>query len=307
MKKITTAALMLTLASALSGALVSPALADNPDLDLQVSFDMVLTAMPDVADQYVQLQRDVEQLQTLQKEAMRNQRFAMMRYGQYDEKSQNDYNLNDSFRLFRQLDQKEVQQSIRASSRDLNRVQRKLDERLAELAELKQQVKLAYIRQNMLSEDQLKQRMLDGEPVSLLPSQHTMVLNFLKQLADKPEQLAKALENPGVSEILPDNIKEQLQVFRDSGVPLQQALARPRIMEVVINNLTVPMVASRADQADQQVISVYRSETAFADLDPALAPMTLGSFIDAQVFEINDLVELYDLPVPSRDVIEATQ
>ena len=281
--------------------------ASNPDLDLQVNFNMVLAATPDWADEYVQLERDIEQFRTLQKEALRNQRYSLERFNAYTESSRNEYNLNDTFRLFRQLDQKEVQQNVRNSNRHLNRVQRKLADKMQEMAHLKQSVKQAYISQNAIPQAELQQRLAAGEPVSLLPSQKNDVLAYLASLGKQPQTLATALGNPGIQEILPDNLREQLQSFRDAGVPLSSALTNDEVRKVIISNLQPTALANNMDMADQTVISIYRLETAFVDLDGERMPMALGSTIDAQIFELDDLVELYDLPVPSRDVVTATQ
>ena len=278
----------------------------NVNLDLPVTFNMVLNALPDAADAYVRLERDIGQLENLMRNAERTHSAAVSEYTRYKQRSDNAYNQNDSFRLFRQLDQKQVQQNIRTTVYDLNRLQRKLNQSMSQYEALKQQVLFAYIEKNQVPVAQLHQHLLDGEPVALLPSQYPEVLEYLRSLEKKPAHLARALDNASVMAILPDHIKEQLLLLKESGVSMSQALSRPDILQVVVANLDMGD-ARVSDEEDLSVLSVYRTETAFQEVDVQATPLQLSSYLDAYMVEMNDLVELYDLPVPSEAVIDAAQ
>lgn len=275
------------------------------DLDIPVTFNMLLDARPDLADEYVRLERDIGQLENLLYNAERLHNEAVKEYATYRTRSENPYNQHESFRLFRQLDQKQVQQTMRDTVYDLNRLQLKQDTVMSQLAALKKQVRQAYIEKNRMPAEQWQKRLLSGEPVVLFPSQHVDLFTFLSGLGKQPVNLARALGNASVEAILPDHIKEQLQLFRESGVSVKQALSNKRVMEVVIANLQPDNVIVPVED-EVTVLSAYRVETAFQDVDTInAAPLQLGSYLDAQMVEMNDLVELYDLPVPSRAVVDS--
>lgn len=280
--------------------------APNVNLDLPVTFTMVLNALPEAADEFVRLERDINQLESLMHNAERTHYAAARELKQYTQSSENPYNQHESFRLFRQLDQKQVQQQVRTSVYDLNRLQRKLNQAMSGYAALKKQVLLAYIEKNNVPIDSLHKQLLSGEPLALLPSQYPEVLSYLRSLESKPADLARALDNPSVIHILPDHIKEQLLLLRESGVTTSQVLSRPDIVKVVVANLHLGNTRM-SDEDELNILSVYRPETAFQDVDMQSIPLQLGSYLDAQMVEMNDLVELYDLPVPSEAVIDAAQ
>lgn len=276
----------------------------NLDLDLPVSFDMVLAAAPGLVDEYVRLERDIGQLSSIQKNTLRRHRDTLATYNAYRAKAENAYNQHESFRLFRQLDQKKEQEQLRAVSQDLFLVQRKLAEAMAQLVQLQHKVRLAWIEQHSQGQAVTPSRILNGDIFVVLPSQLAEVYAFLSSLREQPAALADALRNPGVIAILPDHIREQLQFLQRGGVRLEQALARPEITNVVVGNLQ-PESVLVPDTEDNRVLSVYRSDTAFQAVDGGVSPIRLGSYLDARMVEMNDLVELYELPVPSRAVIEA--
>lgn len=297
---------ILVLSVAMASSQLQASEAPNVNLDLPVTFDMVLNALPDAADDYVRLERDISQFENLKRNAERVHNTAVGEFDRYARSAENPYNQHESFRLFRQLDQKQVQQQIRVTVYDLNRLQRKLNQASSQYEALKQQVLFAYIEKNRVPVAQLHQRLLAGKPVALLPSQYADVLAYLRSLKTSPADLARAVDNPSVMSILPDHIKEQLLLLKDSGVTMRQALSRPDILAVVVANLQLEDTLVN-DQDDLNILSVYRTETAFQEVDVQAPPLQLSSYLDAYMLEMNDLVELYDLPVPSQAVIDAAQ
>jgi hypothetical protein len=276
----------------------------NVDLDLPVSFEMVLAAAPELVDEYVRLERDIGQLQRLQRDAQRSHRDTLATYNRYMAEADNRYNQTENLRLFRQLDQKKEQEQLRSASQNLFLVQRKLEASMSQLVLLKQQVRLAYIHKHTGGmADDWPLRLADDNLV-VLPSQLPGLYAYLVSLGQQPAQLAQALQNPKVMSLLPDHIREQLQFIQQADVTLTAALSRPEIMSVVIANLQ-PEAVLLQDADDTRVLSVYRTETAFQAVDSSVAPIQLGSYLDAWMTEMNDLVELYDLPMPSRAVVEA--
>jgi hypothetical protein len=264
--------------------------------------EKLLLIEPESVDTFTLLENDIKRFQS-ELDAVTNQySSAITDFNKFKNEQTNQYNLSEEFRLFDQLKSQQHKQEITLSEYEVNKVREKLYYSLFEYESIKKRVEDKYQAKHQASLELLKEKLLAGESFILIKGQKQQILKFLMQYKNNPKALAKMLMHKNVQEILPDYLIEQLNIFSQSNIELADALSSPQVMDAVIARISEVDVLPQMGLEDVGA-KLYSEQYAPKVLKLGSKPLMLNMYLDANIKRKLSLARLYELPVPSRDVV----
>jgi len=268
----------------------------------KTTFDKLLDVSPLDADEYVQLQNDISKLNKSLIMVKTQHGENLNQLSSHQQAADNEYNRDEKFMLFRQLDNQEYKNKIDDSGYSLNRVREKLHVASNRYQQLRLKVNDLYAKKYNVSNELLIDKLLDGEVVSLSITQQKLVINTLIELRQSPHKVVKLLEHPNVVEFIPDYLKEQLKVFDESDISLVNALSNEQVMGAVVDKLKA------IDFLEEQQVTgltgrVYSLDQTEELLGGESGPIYLHNNLSLGGVNPLTAVELYDIPIPSEELV----
>jgi len=289
----------LMVVSSLSLANVS----SEPRKIAQTVFDKLLDVSPNDADEYIQLKQDIDYLSTVLIKTKQVHSDNIKVFSQHQEATNNEYNRNDKFILFNQLDNNVFKKDIDGSGYELKRVREKLHIASNRYRELEDAVKALYISKYAVDDNTLLNKLLAGDVVVFAKKQQQDVIEHLIAFQDEPQQMVKLFEHPNVVLLLPDYLKEQLRIFKEGNISLIDALSNKNVMVAVVKKLQA--IDFFSDEAvSNTVTSVYGAKQMNAILEFDADTVFISSSITAGTINPLKTVELYDIPIPSKELVD---
>lgn len=272
------------------------------DLNAISNIDKLLDVRPNLIDEYIQLQRDIKTLTAvlLVKEGTHSEEF--QKFNEYQKLISNKYNPNQIFNLFRQLDVQSHQQDITDNEYDLNRLKLKLYTAQVRYQQVEIEVEQAYLTKYAVDDKELTNGLLANEALLIKDDQQKVVFNLLKSYENNPRTFAQILSHPSVVALLPDYLKEQLNIFKEANISLVQALNKPEVMKAVISKVNA-IDFSPAQLEDDVNKSIYSEQQVPKILNSIVMPIYISSDLDADTVNPVEAIELYDLPLPSQELV----
>lgn len=270
----------------------------------KTTFDKLLDVSPNDADEYVQLQRDVKELTQALIKVKQQHGVNINALSEHQQAKDNEYNRDQKFMLFRQLDNQDYKKQINASGYTLSRVRQKLHIASNKLQLLRLKVNDLYAAKYQVADKSLIDNLLAGDIVSLSIPQQKLVVQYLIEQQDNPQQVVALLTHPNVAQMLPDYLKEQLKVFEDSNIRLLDALSNKQVMAAVVDKLKA-IDFLEEQQVAQALGPIYAIDQGQDIINGAGAPIKLSNHLSQN--DVNPLtaVELYDIPIPSKELVKA--
>jgi hypothetical protein len=266
------------------------------------TFQKLLEISPELVDEYVLLKTDATMLTKAINTAYTVHRSKVNQLSEYQDKVDNEYSHNEKFRLFRQIDNQNHRQRVFNTEYELKRARTKLYQILIRLVAIENSVETHYTANNSVDNKEIEQKLLLGEILVLNKSQEKIVLDLLVTSQNEPDKFVQLVSHPNVVNILPDYLKEQLIIFNESGITIEDALTNKGVMAAVINKIkaidVLPQVVN-----DAFGLSIYSQEQAPKILDVVIAPVYLTTSLDADAIDPLTAVELYEIPLPSRELV----
>lgn len=265
------------------------------------SFEKLLQVNPKKADEFVLLKSEIQRLKGYVEEARLAHEQSVKAFADYQSNQQTQLSNNQQQVLKEQLRSRQYQQDIDASASQLGRLQSRLLSKTQQLENIKRSIDADFIANHALNIDTLKQRLLSGERIELLPGQTALLIQAFEQLGSDAPSLATALQHQDIQHYLPEYLKEQFIQLQDSGISLTQALQKSEVKAAVMNGLAINK-PEQATASSGMVLSVYEVDDALI-AQTAASPISIQADLDAKLMEFQNLVELYDIPVPSEEVV----
>ncbi len=270
----------------------------------KTTFDKLLDVSPVDADEYVQLQRDVKELTQALVKVKQQHGVNINALSDHQQAKDNEYNRDQKFMLFRQLDNQDYKKQINASGYTLNRVRQKLHVASNELQLLRLKVNDLYAAKYQVADESLIDKLLIGDIVSLSIHQQKLVVQHLIDSQNTPERVVTLLQHPNVAQMLPDYLKGQLKIFEDSNVSLLDALSNRQVMAAVVDKLKA-IDFLEEQQVAQALGAVYAIDQGQDIINGSGGLIKLANHLSQN--DVNPLtaVELYDIPIPSKELVKA--
>jgi len=275
----------------------------EPKRIAQTVFDKLLDVSPNEADEYIQLKQDIDYLSKVLIKTKQVHSDNIKVFSQHQKATNNEYNRNDKFIMFNQLDNNVFKKDIDGSGYELKRVREKLHIASNRYRELQDMVKALYISKYAVDDSTLLDKLLSGDVVVFAKEQQQDVIDHLISFQNEPQQMVKLFEHPNVVLLLPDYLKEQLKIFKEGNISLIDALSNKNVMVAVVKKLQA--IDFFSDQAvSNAVSSVYGAKQMNAILGFDSDNVFISSNITSGTINPLKTVELYDIPIPSKELVE---
>lgn len=266
------------------------------------TFQKLLAISPELVDEYVLLKTDAKMLSAAIKIADKVHRTKVTQLSAYQSKADNEYSDNEQFRLFRQIDNQNHRKQVLDTESELKWGRIKLYRTLIRLVEIENSVETNYAAKNSVDDKEIEKKLLLGESLVLTELQQKKVLDLLIASQNEPNKFVQLISHPNVVNILPNYLKEQLIIFNESGITIEDALTNKGVMAAVINKIKAMDVLPQVDD-EALGLSLYSQEQAPKILDVVIAPVYLITALDADAIDPLTVVGLYEVPLPSQDLV----
>ena len=266
------------------------------------TYQKLLIISPELVNEYVLLKTDAKTLTKAIKKANALHRNKVKQLSTHQGAVDNTYNYNEKFRLFRQIDNHSQRQQLINTDYELKRARKKLYQTLTSLVAIENTVATNYALKNTVGNREIEEKLLSGERLVLNANQQKIVLDLLIASQNEPNKFVQLLSHPNVVNILPDYLKEQLIVFNDSGIKIEDALLNEGVMTAVIDKIKAIKFSSLVTN-EAVGVSIYSQKEAPRILDVVTAPIYLSTALDADAIDPLSAVELYEIPLPSQALV----
>jgi len=276
--------------------------AGDNDKIAHTMFNKLLDVSPDRADEYIQLEQDIARFNLLLVKAKSNHASNIQQFSQHQISKDNEYNRNDKFITFRQLDNQQHKKLIAQSSYELQRIRSKLHQASNSYQVLQNKIDSLYIAKYAVVDSKLISALESGKVVVVAEHQKRRVIDHLISLKGYPQQLVNLLSHDSVAMLLPDYLKEQLKVFEESNISLVSALANRQVIDAVIDKLEAIEVLSE-HQVMEIAASVYEIKEGSSLLSQGSYPISMSNYVGTGAISPLKAIELYDIPIPSEELV----
>lgn len=264
--------------------------------------EKLLLIEPDVLDRYSLLGHDIERFTAELESVTKTYSESLVQFDQYKTSQTNQFNVNEEFILFNQLENQQHMQKILAAEFQVNKVREKLYNSLFEYESIKKRIETVYQQQHQASTSLLKEKLAVGDSFVIVEGQKQEVLQFLLAKQDSPDEMADMLLHKNLQQILPDYLIEQLNIFSQSNISLADALKNPEVMKAVVSKIQDIDVLPKMGLKDIGY-KIYSVEQAPKVLKLGAPPLLIDTYLNASIQRNLNLALIYELPIPSEDII----
>ncbi len=266
------------------------------------TFEKLLKVSPNDADEYVQLQQDLNKLNVVLIRVKETHSLNIKNLNDYQKSSINEYNRNEKYILFNQIEGAKHKKLINESGYELQQVRNKLHIASNRSRELEDEIESLYTQKYAVKDDVLIDKLLRGELVVLTDTQEKLVVDTLISFKMAPTKFVTLLEHPNVDRLLPFYLKEQLKIFNEGNIPLIDALSNDKVMDAVVVKLQAINFIN--EQAVTEIVGrVYSIKEASEDFDGETQTVLVKSHLTAGTVNPLNAIELYDVPIPTEELV----
>jgi hypothetical protein len=267
-------------------------------------FDGIFEMAPKSINRYVLLKEDIKSLREQAIKAKKEYKEIIELYQLFSEK-ENKYNTDKNSQMLDKFDSWDLNKQIHKVKNKLDSINRQLNDKTSELTQLKNNAIEKYKAGLSTTSSSLIQRIAEDPNTRILAEQEAIIIDSLATLENDPEFLSKLLKNKHFKKLLPDYLKEQLNMLNEENIDLLAALKKPAIMNTFLKAIKGMEKKKQTTGGGNSInLNLYKGVSTLKNINVNIAPIYVDSGIGSANIDDPNMIALFELPIPDESIVK---